>query len=351
MVTLIIVRTVADGMDITRISLGNTVFEGENNAYLLDGDVTTLVDVGASTANVRADLIDGLSAADVSVSDLDRILLTHWHSDHTGLAGELQAESGATVFAHEDDLPLIAGDDDAVAELRALREERFTQWGIPTDKREELTAVQSAFEAVAGDPADIEPLADGDRVAAGDGELTVFHLPGHAAGQVGFTFDREPVDGSDPAAEPRSEVFVGDAILPQYTPNVGGADLRLDRPLEHYIDSLDRLIARDFDYAWPGHREPIEDPSGRARVIREHHLERTRRVVETLREHGPADAWTVSAHLFGELEDIHILHGPGEAFAHLDHLEHAGVVDRDGSEYRLVETDPDVAALFPNTKY
>ena len=351
MVTLIVVRTVPEGMDVTRISLGNTVFEGENNAYLLDGDVTTLVDVGASTANVRADLLDGLSAADVSVPDLDRILLTHWHSDHTGLAGELQAESGATVFAHEDDLPLIAGDDDALAELRALREERFTQWGIPKDKREELVAVQSAFEDVAGDPADVEPLADGDQVAAGDGELTVFHLPGHAAGQIAFTFERDADEGTGPVSEPRSEAFVGDAILPQYTPNVGGADLRLDRPLEHYIDSLDRLIARDFDYAWPGHREPIEDPSGRARVIREHHLERTRRVVETLREHGPTDAWTVSAHLFGELEDIHILHGPGEAFAHLDHLEHAGVVERDGSEYRLVETDPDVAALFPNTKY
>jgi hypothetical protein len=117
------------------------------------------------------------------------------------------------------------------------------------------------------------------------------------------------------------------------------------------VQSLDRLIGLDLDYAWPGHRDPIAAPSERARVIRAHHVERTRRVVDALREHGAADAWSVSAHLFGELEDIHILHGPGEAFAHLDHLEHAGVVDRDGSVYRLVESDPDVSGLFSNTKY
>ena len=345
-------------MDVIRIPLGNTVFEGRNNAYLLDGAVTTLVDVGISMPDVREDLLDGLAAADISLDDLDQILLTHWHPDHSGLAGELQERSGATVRAHEADVPLIAGDEDATAELRALRERRFDEWGVPDAKRAELEAVQSEFDSVAGNPADVEAFVDGDGVPAGDGTLKVCHLPGHAAGHVAFTFETGPEgreSNTDPAeesnAEPRFEAFVGDVILPEYTPNVGGADLRLDRPLEQYVASLDRLIGLDLDYAWPGHRDPIAEPSERARVIRAHHVERTRRVVDALREHGPADAWTVSAHLFGELEDIHILHGPGEAFAHLDHLEHAGAVDRAGSAYRLVDSDPDVSALFPNTKY
>ncbi|MFB6090848.1 MAG: MBL fold metallo-hydrolase [Halobellus sp.] len=345
-------------MELTRIPLGNTVFEGENNAYLVEGEVTTLVDVGAATENVRADLEIGLDDAGVAVSEIDRILLTHWHSDHCGLAGELQAESGATVYAHEDDAAVIAGDDDAIADLHDLRDRRFREWGIPQDKLDELLTVQSDFEDVAGDPADVETLADGDRIVAGDAELETLHLPGHAAGHVAFAFDRAAADADgdsdgDGDGTPRSEIFVGDVILPEYTPNVGGADLRLDEPLERYVESLDRLAARDFDRAWPGHRDPIDDPSARAQVIREHHLDRTRRVIETLREHGPADAWTVSAHLFGELEHIHILHGPGEAYAHLDHLDRVGAVDRDGDEYRLADpgADLDVEALFPNTKY
>jgi len=329
-------------MDFTRIALGNSVFEGENNAYLLEGDLTTLVDVGASTESVRSDLEAGLNSAGVAVTDIDRILLTHWHSDHCGLAGELQAESGADVFAHEMDASLIAGDDETAEALDELRDRRFSEWGIPPDKREVLLGVQSDFQGVAGDPVDVQTLADGDQIRAGDGELTVRHLPGHAAGHIAFAFETE--DGGHSA-------FVGDVILPEYTPNIGGADLRVDEPLATYLESLDRLASHGLETAWPGHRDPIEDPAARIEVIRDHHYDRTRRVVETLQEHGPADAWTVSAHLFGELEHIHILHGPGEAYAHLDHLERVGAVEREDFEYRLVDTDPDVDALFPNTKY
>jgi glyoxylase-like metal-dependent hydrolase (beta-lactamase superfamily II) len=333
-------------MELTRIRLNNTVFEGQNNAYVIHGEVPTLIDTGVAMPEVRADLVDGLADAGLELPDLERILLTHWHADHSGLAGELAAESGATVFAHEADVPLVAGDDDAFADLWDRRDRRFEAWGIPPDKRAELESFRTEFAGATGESVAVEPLTDGDRVAAGDGELSVLHLPGHAAGLVAYETVAADGGATDPA-----EAFVGDAILPQYTPNVGGADLRVDRPLEQYVDSLDRQTARDLDRAWPGHRDPIDDPAGRAGEIRTHHVDRTRRVIEALREGGPADTWTVSARLFGDLEGIHILHGPGEAFAHLDHLERHGIVERDGTEFHLVDADPDVPSLFPNTKY
>ena len=153
-------------MDVTRIPLGNTVFEGQNNAYLIQGEVTTLVDVGIAMADARADLVDGLSAAGVELADLDQILLTHWHPDHSGLAGDLQAQSGAPVFVHEDDAPLVAGDEAAAADLTRLRERRFDEWGIPPEKRAELKEVQVAFTGVAGDPSDVRTIADGEPLPA-----------------------------------------------------------------------------------------------------------------------------------------------------------------------------------------
>ncbi|MBC9985815.1 MBL fold metallo-hydrolase [Haloferax sp. AS1] len=329
-----------------RIRLGNTVFEGLNNAYLLPGDRPTLVDAGVATDSVRRDLREGLDAAGCGVADLDAIVLTHWHADHAGLAGELQAESGAPVYVHADDAGIVAGDPDAVAAERSIRERRFDEWRIPDEPLAEVTAFLDGHDDLRGDRVDVTPVEDGDRIAAGDGELEVVHLPGHAAGLSAFAFDGEPGAGR--------QAFVGDAILPKYTPNVGGADLRVDRPLETYLDSLARLAALDFERAWPGHRDPISDPAGRARIIAEHHRERTERVVSVLDDHGPADAWTVSARLFGDLEAIHILHGPGEAFAHLDHLVAEGVVapPDDGGRYELLDADPDFDELVavPETK-
>ncbi|MGM0604507.1 MAG: MBL fold metallo-hydrolase, partial [Halobacteriota archaeon] len=127
-----------------------------------------------------------------------------------------------------------------------------------------------------------------------------------------------------------------------------GADLRVDRPLEQYIDSLRRVIDRGFERVWPGHRDRIDDPDARAATIVDHHRERTQRVIDVLDAQGPADAWTVSAELFGSLSNIHILHGPGEAYAHLDHLHAAGVVSLEGNQYRLEESTPDVDRLFPD---
>jgi len=132
-------------------------------------------------------------------------------------------------------------------------------------------------------------------------------------------------------------VFSGDTLLPVYTPNVGGADVRVDRPLEKYLRALRGMVDADYDRAWPGHRDPIADPTGRAQYIIDHHEERSWRVLDALDRTGPCDTWTVSAELFGELDSIHILHGPGESYAHLEHLEREGTVVREGREYRLAD--------------
>jgi hydroxyacylglutathione hydrolase len=332
---------------VKRIQLGNTVFEGRNDAYLFDRESgpTTLVDTGVATDDVREQLRAGLAEHGRAFADLDLVLLTHWHHDHAGLAGEIQAESDAEVYVHEADAPMVAGDgENHVTEI----EERglFERWSVPEEAATELLEFLELHEEIQGESPTVETLADGETFDVGGIELRAVHLPGHAAGLTGFEY----------AADGETHLLSGDALLPRYTPNVGGADPRVEDPLGTYLDSLARIIEADYDRAWPGHRDPIEDPAARARDIAVHHLERTERVLEVLREREAADAWTVSADLFGELSNIHIMHGPGEAWAHLDHLERQGVVARraDGEtsgeseeiEYELVEDDPDLDALF-----
>ncbi len=346
-----------------RIQLGNSVFEGENNVYLLDGETTALVDTAVAIPSIREELDDGLADSGVDPSAIDTIVVTHWHPDHAGLAGELQAESGAEVYVHEADAGLVDGSETPLmADLDSQREV-FDRWGMPAGPAEELmTFFAEVSTELSGRPAEVTTVTDGERVHAGGVELEAVHLPGHTAGLTAFAFDPRDVPDHEPVAGPDAtdpeEVFTGDAVLPRYTPNVGGADVRLSDPLAAYAESLARVVDRDFDAAHPGHRERIDDPSHRAATILDHHRYRTRRVVDVLAGHGhdsegeaaPEDgftAWEVAAALFGDLSAIHILHGPGEAFAHLTHLESAGVVARDDIRYRIIDPDRDLDALFP----
>jgi len=337
---------------VKRIQLGNTVFEGENDVYLLDGETTALVDTGVALPEVREELVDGLADHGRSFADVDAVVLTHWHPDHAGLAGEVQAEGDADVYVHEADAGLVDGTETPLFADRDLQRETFERWGMPAADQERLIDFFDAVSVdLSGRPADVTTFADGDVIEAGGVALEALHLPGHTAGLSGFAFDPRTVPDHDPVAgaDATEEAFTGDALLPKYTPNVGGADVRVDGALAAYAESLARIVDRDFDAAHPGHRRRIDEPSRRAATILDHHRHRTRRVVEVLDESGPATAWEVSAALFGSLEDIHVLHGPGEAFSHLDHLADAGVVEPDGTAYRLVDSDPDVDALFPTT--
>jgi glyoxylase-like metal-dependent hydrolase (beta-lactamase superfamily II) len=324
------------------IGLENTAFEGHNNAYLLMGDVTTLIDTGVATPDTREQLRSGLASEGLSFADIDKILLTHWHSDHAGLAGEIQSASGAVVRAHRADVPLIEQDDAAQAALNDQQRNLFDAWGMPDEPQEKLLTFMEASADSKGTPPSIEPFVPGERIDAGDRTLTPVHLPGHTAGLCGFTFE----------SDRGTELFSGDALLPYYTPNVGGADIRVASPLAAYLDTLAQIVEREPEFvrAWPGHRGPIIDPAGRAADIIVHHRERTNRVLSTLSAHAtdPMDAWTVSAHLFGSLDSIHILHGPGECAAHLDHLASHGIVENTPDGYVIIDDDPDIDALFPD---
>ncbi|MGM0388304.1 MAG: MBL fold metallo-hydrolase [Natrinema limicola] len=310
-----------------RLSLSNAAFEGDNNAYLFaDGSAVTLIDTGDWMATTREQLETALSQHGLGLADIDRILLTHWHHDHCGLAGEIQAESGADVYVHAADAALVEGDEAAWNAMDDRYRQYFEKWGMPEDKqtalRERLTDGETTVETPT-----VTTFEDGETFSVTDSDLEVVHTSGHAAGLCMF---EAAIDGE-------RQVFAGDALLPVYTPNVGGADIRVDRPLEKYLRALQGIVDADYDRAWPGHRTPIDDPAGRAQYIIEHHEERSWRVLNALDRRGSCDTWTVSADLFGELEDIHILHGPGEAYAHLEHLAREGTVVREGTEYRLAD--------------
>lgn len=306
-------------MTVVRMPVGGGTPEGTNSAYLVDERV--LVDPGPPTEAAWSDLRNGLEAELETLADLEYVVCTHWHADHVGLAPRLAEAADATVSMGERDAPLLA-------EYAAEREARLERdaaamaaWGVPEDV---VTAVvESDRPSPLPDAIPVEPLVDGQTVAG----LEVLETPGHTAGHVSLATD--------------GTLVLGDAVLPTYTPNVGGSDTRTrgTDPLDTYLETLDRLLAREGVESSevtlrPGHGE-IVDPE-RIEAIRDHHDERTRRVETALEKRTEATPWDLARDLFGELEGIHAKFGAGEVAAHLERLERDGAVEcEEGGRYAI----------------
>ncbi len=130
--------------------------------YLLeDADGLTLVDTGLASAGTK--IIKQLIIAGHKPSDVKRILITHAHLDHVGCVGMLRAATGAEVWCHALEKPVIEG-------------------VISVPRREKKPRVaESHFE-----PTPVaRTLSDGELLPILGGLQVVF-TPGHAPGHLSF---------------------------------------------------------------------------------------------------------------------------------------------------------------------
>ena len=160
------------------------------NTWLLRGDPLTLVDTGPHADDALAALEAGLRRAGTRVEDVELVLLTHHHLDHTGLAATIAARSGAAVAA----LDRAADYGERYAE-RSEADRRFSHalmrhHGVPD-------AVVDGNEAFwdyirrSSDAWDTDiRLSDGERISAGGRQLRVVARPGHSTTDTIFVDDR-----------------------------------------------------------------------------------------------------------------------------------------------------------------
>jgi glyoxylase-like metal-dependent hydrolase (beta-lactamase superfamily II) len=153
-------------------------------AFVEDDGSVTLVDCGTSSAPAR--IVAGLAALGKSPADVQRIILTHAHSDHAGGARAMAERTGvAGVVVH--------GDDAGFARTGAQPPlDRSVRLGRLLARRLEG---RQAF-----DPVDVDhELVDGEVLPVGGG-LRVVHTPGHSPGHISLLH------------EPSGVLITGDAI-------------------------------------------------------------------------------------------------------------------------------------------
>lgn len=314
-------------MRIVTISLPTPYPVGAVNAYLLPGPPVTLVDCGPKTHEALAALRGGLEQAGCALGRIERLVITHGHLDHFGLAATVAAASGAEVCAHRADLPKLAGDRAFVEPVRALIGEAGFPASVAEALLEALRRYRGQFDPIT--PACL--LNDGDLLPLADGALEVLHTPGHAQGHICLR------DGG--------ALISGDLLLEEISPNplveFNSSGQRI-RTLPALLRSLQRIAALEPAITYPGHGDPISEPAWRVRELLLHHEARKERLAQML----AGRAWTlreIAAAWFPGLSPANLILGLSEVLGHLDLIEEAGrlaVEHRDGVLHYALEPPP-----------
>lgn len=284
----------------------------------------TLVDCGPRYEPARQVLTEALSDLGFGADDVRRVLLTHAHADHCGLAAELARISGAEVWTHAANLSSLAEQGSVVRAWfrdvrRALSYARLMRWsGVPLSLMMKLARMRHGIGRYSEPLTADHTLDDGDVVRLGCENWQVLHTPGHTGGLIClYQPERRLLISSDHLLRDISSNPIVDPPTSR----------RSERPrrLVQYLEQLRRVAELDVALALPGHGPPITDHRKLIQQRLAFHEERADRILETLDE-GGFTAYQIANRLFFDLDAVDAFLAISEVIGHLQWLQLRGLV-------------------------
>jgi glyoxylase-like metal-dependent hydrolase (beta-lactamase superfamily II) len=294
------------------------------NVYALDdGAGWTVIDTGLNSSRTRA-AWEALIGGPLAGRPVNRVVVTHYHPDHIGLAGWFQSRGAEllttrtswlfarmlTLDVHDRPVPEV------VAFWRAA--------GMPADELARRAAERpfNFADAVARLPLGYSRIADGGAIRMGGRTWDIRCGDGHAPEHATFWCREEAL------------VIGGDQLLPSISANLGVYATEPDAdPVSDWIESTHRFLpfATEEQLVLPGHKTPFTGLPLRLRQMIENHEGALSRLEDALAR--PRTAVECFPALYqrpiGEAEYGLAL---VEAVAHLNHLLQAGRATRSPRE-------------------
>ena len=252
------------------------------------GSSVAVIDPGPNTENHRAALWKALEGRKVS-----HVLVTHHHMDHSPLAKPLAAAQGCQVHGY----------------------------GLQMREPEGGEVRLEAGDDLSFKP-DIE-LRDQDIIEGENWTLEALHTPGHTSNHLCFALKEENI------------LFSGDHIMGWSTSVVSPPDGHMG----DYLNSLERVKARNFKRIWPTHGTFIDAPSEFVSEYMAHRFVRENQILAAIKD-GFHNITDMVANIYKDVDKRLHPAAAHSVLAHLIHMEETGRVTSDDagglkSEYRL----------------
>lgn len=284
----------------------------ELNSYFIRGDERDLlIDVGFRMPECRAALIQGLTELGSKPERRD-ILLTHLHSDHSGLANEFVGPE-RQIFISEGERRYL--ERFLTGETSRAMHDRLVSEGFPENLLTHVEAVNPArVNSLDRLTSQFYGLSDGEILRVGTYNLRTVVVPGHTPGNTMFWIEKQRI------------LFTGDHVLFDITPNIT-AWTGMEDALGDYLDSLRKTWNYPAALALPGHRKPGNYPK-RVRYLLEHHERRLAQFLSivvgtpglTAYEIASRLTWKIRSDNWETFPAIQKRFAVGECLSHLDYL-------------------------------
>jgi glyoxylase-like metal-dependent hydrolase (beta-lactamase superfamily II) len=287
------------------------------NLWLLeDGDDWVLVDTciqSNRSKSIWREVFAAMRIGRARGRPVSRLICTHFHPDHMGLAGWLTGELETELWTTRAEwlfgrmLWLDAAGDGQKDIAR-----HYAHHGLDAARAAEIAARGNTYRMVVGEPPRVfHRLRHGDTLSIGGRGWRVIVGLGHAPEQA-CLHCRE-----------LGLLIAGDQILPKITPNIGvwATEPEAD-PLADYLDSLGRFrgLAPET-LVLPSHGFPFTGLHTRLDQLAEHHEERLATLAGALGREGRTAVELLPVLFRQDLDSFQIGFAIGETVAHLACLE------------------------------
>lgn len=285
------------------------------NSYVITSENRNLIiDTGFNTVECQTELMKGLKELDIDLNKTD-LLITHMHTDHSGLAHFLKKQGVQVIYFSQIDGKI----SNQASKWDAYFQTFNQQLGFGEEKSIKFG---KEFGTRQTEPLKFSPLFEGDKINIGDYSFEVVETPGHTPGHIGLYEKKHKL------------FFSGDHILDEITPNITfwGFDQDI---LATYFESLNKVQEYEIDYLFTSHRKIIRDHRKRISELLQHHQERLNEIMGILRdgrktpvEIAASMHWDLSHKKWDDFPYSQKWFAAGEALSHLEHLVHIGVAER-----------------------